>query len=389
MNALAKALFAFFAISVAAATSDAKSTKSSRTTDRTPAEVYAADTMHRVFDSPFGISNLPYCSFMDYDAVYVHDAEKERRGVFNKDSVESIHQLIFANGYTKDKGYSIAYKRDKPDPYGYESTSRGLEISLPPDYKFPLKDLHPAKAVIWRTPDSVRVEFSFVGKDNKQSVADRFRKLFKTMKAMRDEEASSEKYDYYGQKEYTITESADTTKVACLFSRNLTWSNIPAGYFPAWGWTNLPANGPYNKGSESFDSFLKRFNTDGKFRMDRTCKSDYSDHQIRLKNLFADIAPFYQMIVKAAEECGLYPLQGRAIKNLKEKEFDNYNVVGQWVFPTADKIIYSGWDNRKCDEYDSNAIMLMFERLDDGKWYCTAATFFGSMMEAAVRKQMY
>ena len=97
---------------------------------------------------------------------------------------------------------------------------------------------------------------------------------------------------------------------------------------------------------------------------------------------------FYKMVVRAANACGLFPLQGRAVKNPEEKEFDDWYVVGEWIFPTADRVIYSGWDRRKCDEYDNNSVMFLFERLDDGKWYCTGATFFGSMMDDAVQKQM-
>lgn len=100
------------------------------------------------------------------------------------------------------------------------------------------------------------------------------------------------------------------------------------------------------------------------------------------------MAPFYQMVIKAAVQCGLFPLQGRAIKNPRQKKFDDYYVVGEWVFPTTDKVIYGGWDTRKCDKYDNNSVMFLFERLRNGKWYCTSANYFGSSMDDAVRKQM-
>ena len=122
--------------------------------------------------------------------------------------------------------------------------------------------------------------------------------------------------------------------------------------------------------------------------MERTAHSDFSQHEDRLEDNLFPMDNFYKMVVRAANACGLFPLQGRAVKNPEKKEFDDWYVVGEWIFPTADKVIYSGWDRRKCDEYDNNSVMFLFERLDDGKWYCTGATFFGSMMDDAVQKQM-
>lgn len=379
MKTLAKTLLAFFLLSAVTAASAAGSASA---TGRTPAEVSAADTVARVFDSPFGIRDIAYCSLMDFNFMY----DVENTEAVPDENAVSVHQALISHGYTEDKGYKILYIDENGDD-GEIQNSR-LEISLPATYAFPIKSLHPREAVISRTPENVTEEYVFDNIGDGQSAAAHFRRLFRAMKASRDEESAGERYDYYGQQVFTIDETAESTTVACQYRRKHAWWRVPAGYYPAWGWTELPADGPYNNGAESFASFIKKFNADAGFRMERTAHSDFSQHEERLQDNFFTMDNFYKMVVRAANACGLFPLQGRAVKNPEKKEFDDWYVVGEWIFPTADKVIYSGWDRRKCDEYDNNSVMFLFERLDDGKWYCTGATFFGSMMDDAVQKQM-
>ena len=169
------------------------------------------------------------------------------------------------------------------------------------------------------------------------------------------------------------------------------WYAIPAGYAPEISYEELPRNAPCNSGKEPFVKFLKKFNKDAVFRLDRRGFSDRADHADKINgyNLFIQFG-FMEPVLSALDECGLIPLKG----HYSRKEFvtddgseDEKERCGQWFYPTENSVIYSGWKTDWGSLEDDAGIVILFERIDE-EWNAVAIFPTGNRLNKTIIRIM-
>ncbi len=328
-------------------------------------EIKAYNRLYQLFESLFGIRDIAYTS-----AVCGN-------------SPRELLELIQQSGATEAAGFKIELKHQEDNPQLAYST---IDIDLPANYNMGKSGYYPDKMQIKLNQEELVIDYVFLTKGKPNTLVNQFAKECLLAQADDVSENGVKKFSFYGSHEYVV-KAISEKEVSFAYVKELRndfWYSIPAGYFPELRWTQLPDLGPYNTGKEPFKTFLRKFNTNKTFRAKRVKWSTLSTYEERMKNIRVSLYGFNKLVLQALPMCQLLPLKGQAIYSAKKKEHD---VVGQWVFPTANKIIYSGWNDRKVDEFDTNGIMLLFERID-GLWYCTATSYFGSKMSAAVSKVM-
>lgn len=188
---------------------------------------------------------------------------------------------------------------------------------------------------------------------------------------------------------YTIDKRPEENSLwfSCLMPiPPMTWYSVSAGYAPQISYNKLPKSAPCNKGKESFSDFLKKFNSDTKFRVDRRNFSNKANHaDYEDGNPMPTQFGFNEFVLEALDNSGLLPLQGhhnyKEYKSKSDPEFDEYTEsCGQWFYPTENSVIYSGWDSSsEFPEQDCN-IVILFERIDD-EWNTTATWTGGKRFE--------
>lgn len=328
------------------------------------------DEIYRLFDAPAGMDQLARNYY-----------------VANFDAGE-FRQILDENGIK-------VYTLELNDP---ENEEEGAVVNIPPSKPSPMTKASLFKPEALRldiTPGIFKVEYVIPVTGSPDREIMRIRDVFKTAGCSyiddpEADESESEPLIVVGSKIFRFS-TGPGNKVIVSATTNLKnnrWYSIPAGYIPSVGFSTLPPTAPCNQGKEPFNTFIRKFNTSAKFRADRTDKVTVTNEESsRLKG---SIGPefecdFNRYVVNALGKCKLLPLKGQARYKMVDGEKD-YDIVGQWFYPSANRVIYSGWNTRGLDEYESNSVILLFERVD-GKWYCTDTYFFGTLMSDAVKVQ--
>lgn len=194
---------------------------------------------------------------------------------------------------------------------------------------------------------------------------------------------------------YTVEESPEKGYV--LFTCKIPipankWYQVPAGYAPEIGYKDLPKKAPCNTGKEPFDKFLKKFNNNAAFRLERRGFSDRADHADRLDGYQINVQfSFNGLVLPALEECGLLPLNGhysREEYETADKEQEVRESCGQWFYPTENSVIYSGWNSDWGDPVDDCGIIILFERIED-KWNTSATWFCGNRLNEIITRMIH
>ena len=192
---------------------------------------------------------------------------------------------------------------------------------------------------------------------------------------------------------YTIGEDEDSIFFTCRIPVPTdTWYKIPASYVPQISYAQLPENAPCNSGKEPFSRFLEKFNNDAAFRIERRANSDRSNH--------ADIAAGYpagtqfgfnELVLTSLSESGLLPLHGhysqQEYKPKTGNEPEEKESCGQWFYPTANSVIYSGWSSDTGNPEKDSSIIILFERIDD-EWNTTATHYSGQRLDDTIKRLM-
>lgn len=331
------------------------------------------DVLYKMFESPFGIDQFAYQEYVDEQ---------------NNDGILEALKNAGANDPTVISS-----------PWDDE-----LLVSIPLNDSSFIKDtllLNPVRVQLYVSHDTIGLDYFFPAKETPEKEIKRIVDLLKdtgcaytwsSESGFSNEVKAGKDPIYYKDHVYEVYQSGDDEIVMSgkQAPRGNRWYMIPAGYVPGKSFKNFPANAPCNKGGESFNSFLNKFNIDKKFRQERCNAFTATSHwEMKKFGLPSDyyFIEFNKMVVNALSECGLLPLMGLTLSCGK---YDNgekiYDIAGLWYYPSSERVIYNGWNVRGLDEYASNGIILLFERVD-GKWYCTNTYFFGSMMDDAVKKQ--
>lgn len=195
---------------------------------------------------------------------------------------------------------------------------------------------------------------------------------------------------------YTISEDVDEQSIT--FSCQMPvpaykWYSVPSGYMPTLSYNELPDYAPCNQGEEPFNKFLKKFNKDSKFRIERRIWSDTANHADRMDGYTMPVQfGFNEYVLKALDESGLLPLRGHYDnKTYKSKSGDEYEEYvescGQWFYPTQNSVIYSGWNIASERPEDNCGMVILFERVD-GEWNTTATWYSGTKLSDIIDRLM-
>lgn len=186
----------------------------------------------------------------------------------------------------------------------------------------------------------------------------------------REETEETEVYSGAYDHIYKIIEDSEGKNIlfSCLIPvPAYKWYCVPACYMPEISYPELPDFAPCNSGDEPFSEFLKRFNEDISFRVDRRIWSDTANHADREDGFSLPIQyGFNEYVMKTLDETGLLPFHGHYNKALNGQES-----CGQWFYPTDNSVIYSGWNIYPDNPDDDCGILILFERVD-GQWNTTA-----------------
>lgn len=325
------------------------------------------DILYRMFDSPLGVRDIAYKT--DYLTL--------------SDMIDDLNE----DGYTPGNGFTyelIRMEEPEPDP----NLQEAIRVKLPKDYKIPGSELKPVSVEFYRFNDSLRVEYLLPTGPDELTYMMRSAKY-----APESDDFATCAYRGFGRHRYVAQSDSNNTGMTRFYATMPIpaedWHNIPATYSDTRSYLDLPSDAPCNQGDEPFSTFLKKFNSSKEFRENRISDSPIALYEIRKKGLLTFNYRFHEMVLNAMEKCKLYPVKGHAHVGPNPDTGVTYDDIGYWCAPTADKIIYSGWNLRVpgLDEFDSNAVILMFERLD-GKWQLTNTYYFGEKIDNEVRRQI-
>lgn len=168
------------------------------------------------------------------------------------------------------------------------------------------------------------------------------------------------------------------------------WYKIPASYVPQISYAQLPEKAPCNSGKEPFSRFLEKFNNDTAFRIERRANSDRSNHADTAAGYPAGTQfGFNELVLTSLSESGLLPLQGHySLQEYKSKngnEPEEKESCGQWFYPTANSVIYSGWNSDTGNPEEDSSIIILFERIDD-EWNTTATWYSGQPLDEIIKR---
>lgn len=324
-----------------------------------------ADILYRMFDSPLGIRDICYQTDM----------------LTLSDMVDMMNE----NGFTPRNGFTYELIRmEIPDP----NIREAIRVRFPKDYRIPESELEPVSVDFYRFNDSLRVEYLLPTGPDELTYMMRSAKY-----TPESDDFATCAYRGFGRHRYVAQSDSNNTGMTRFYATMPIpaedWHNIPATYSDTRSYLDLPSDAPCNQGDEPFSTFLKKFNSSKEFRENRISDSPIALYEIRKKGLLTFNYRFHEMVLNAMEKCKLYPVKGHAHVGPNPDTGVTYDDIGYWCAPTADKIIYSGWNLRVpgLDEFDSNAVILMFERLD-GKWQLTNTYYFGEKIDNEVRRQI-
>lgn len=192
---------------------------------------------------------------------------------------------------------------------------------------------------------------------------------------------------------YTIGKDDESILFTCQISVPASlWYHIPAGYVPQISYAELSEQAPCNSGHEPFSQFLKKFNKDTAFRIDRRANSDRANYADSASGYPIGIQfGFNKLVLTALKEAGLLPLRG----HFSQKEYKTKNggeteikeSCGQWFYPTTNSVIYSGWNSDTGNPENDCSIIILFERIDD-EWNTTATWYSGVRLNDIVKRLM-
>lgn len=187
---------------------------------------------------------------------------------------------------------------------------------------------------------------------------------------------------------YTLDEGPE--KNSLLFSCHMPvpprkWYTVSAGYSPHISYGKLPKSAPCNSGKEPFNKFLKKFNNDTRFRIDRR---NFSDKAVHADYMDGHLLPIQfglnEIVLEALDHSGLLPLRGhydyREYSSRSDSGSKEYvENCGQWFYPTENSVIYSGWNASSESIEEDCGIIILFERIDE-EWHTTATWFSGKRL---------
>lgn len=339
----------------------------------------AIDALYHILDAPLGIDQFAIRDF-----------------VINRDT-DRVLENLRSHGAKKS---NVQFDEDTDE----------MIVSIPLSKGQILRDrtlFNPERLDICLTPDTLKLDYFVSTNGDSEKEINHIKDLFKltggvatyettlvddTETEPADNGNAMEKGPIYYMNWLINIRSAEDDKVvisARISTSKSRWYCIPSTYMPEISFATLPPDAPCNKGSEPFNNFVSRFNTDPKFRQQR-CEviTETSQQEIRKTPLWNPQmhTSFNQMTVNALDECKLLPLEGQGQYSVNADGEKVYDIVGEWYYPSANRVIYSGWNTRGMEEYSNNSVILLFERVG-GKWFCTNTQFYGEPMSNAVKRQ--
>lgn len=314
------------------------------------------DILYRMFDCPFNESEIS-------------------RWLYGKD-INSYYELLKDNPEYKDY------------PFQSDDDKNSIFVMLPDTFSLGEGMPHPAAMRISSDENTIIVRYIFPTElldedDVAMKILSRMMNNNDPM-IIYDEDSNSYTgpYDHI----YNLWKEDGSTYISCTMPKEpQRWYSIPAGYNKGLGYSTLPNYAPCNRGKEPFNKFIKKFNSDSKFRSERVYWSNTSlQHDYKQNGI--GMYGFYKIVIECLDKTKLLPLKGHK-KSRRIDDEDPYDDVydfGIWYYPSENRVIYNGWiDTDK--ESNSDGIVILFERID-GEWYCTLNQYWGSNFNNEIMK---